>query len=74
MFQGNFRGGYGRGQSFGHNSLHTFQAPKATSSFTRSGFVGVNGPQESASNIEELTCQICFKTGHTTDICWHRFI
>lgn len=28
-----------------------------------SGFAGVNGPQGSASNMEELTYQICFKTG-----------
>ena len=22
----------------------------------------------------ELICQICFKFGHTADVCWHRFV
>ena len=34
----------------------------------------MNGPQGIPSNAEELVCQICFKPGHTADICWHRFV
>ena len=30
--------------------------------------------QRSFGNSEEITCQICFKTGHTADVCWNRFV
>ena len=42
--------------------------------FTRNGFVGMNGSTGSTGNIKETTCQVCFKIGHTADICWHRFV
>ncbi|KAH9652235.1 retrovirus-related pol polyprotein from transposon RE1 [Citrus sinensis] len=76
VFNGNFRSGNGRGQFPGQNSAHNFssQSPRNMTPLTRNGFVGMNGSTGSTRAIEETTCQICFKVGHTADICWHRFI
>ena len=72
---GGFRGGYGRGYSPGQtNTFNSFQVPRNPSQVTRGGFTGSNGMQGSSGNSEEITCQICFKTGHTADVCWHRFV
>ncbi|KAH9725227.1 hypothetical protein KPL70_007794 [Citrus sinensis] len=76
MFNGSFRSGNGRGQFSGQNTAHNFssQPPRNMIPFTRNGFVGMNGSTRSTGTIEETNCQICFKIGHTADICWHRFI
>ncbi|KAH9803128.1 G-type lectin S-receptor-like serine/threonine-protein kinase [Citrus sinensis] len=74
MFNGNHRGGYGRGHSFGPNNVNSFHALRNSMQFTRTGVTNMNGPQGIPSNAEELVCQICFKPGHTADICWHRFV
>ena len=70
MFNGNFKSGNGRGQFPGQNNAHTFhsQSPRNLTPFTRNGFTGINRPPGSTGNIEETTCQICFKIGHTADI------
>lgn len=75
MFNGrNSRNGYGRGPFFCQNSFHSFQAPRNLSLYARGGFTGMNGSQGNSSNVEELTYQICFKSGHIADIWWHRFV
>ncbi|KAL9460006.1 hypothetical protein AB3S75_003247 [Citrus x aurantiifolia] len=76
MFNGNFKSGNDRGQFPGQNNAHTFhsQSPRNLIPFTRNGFARMNGPPGSTGNIEETTCQICFKIGHTADICWHKFV
>lgn len=56
MFNGHFRGGYGIWQSFGQNSLHTFQTPRNPFLFAISRSAKVNGSQGSSSNIKELIC------------------
>lgn len=50
---------------FGQNSsgLHSFQVPRNSSTFSKNGFLRLNGPQGTLGNIEELISQICFKTG-----------
>ena len=72
---GSFRGGYGRGYSPGQtNAFNSFQTPMNPSLVIRGGFTGINGAQGSSGNGEEIICQICFKSGHTADICWHSFV
>ena len=74
MFNGNNRGGYGIGHSFGPNNVNSFHAPRNPIQFARTGVTSMNGPQGIPSNAEELVCHIHFKPGHTADICWHRFM
>lgn len=75
MYNGNFRSGYSRGRSLRQiNAFNTFQASRNSSQAIRDGFTGANRSQGSFGNIEELICQICFKSGHAANIYWHRFI
>ncbi|KAH9659793.1 Receptor-like protein 13 [Citrus sinensis] len=74
MFNGNHRGGYGRGHLFGSNNVNSFHAPRNPIQFARTGVTSMNGLQGIPNNAEELVCQICFKPGHTVDIYWHRFM
>ncbi|XP_024043206.1 uncharacterized protein LOC127899390 [Citrus sinensis] len=70
LHSGSCRGGYGRRGFTGQtNAFNFFQAPRNPSQAVGGGFNGSNGAQGSYGNIEEITCQICFKTGHTADIC-----
>ena len=75
LHTGSFRGGYGRRYSLRQtNAFNSFQTPWNPSQVIRSGFTGINGAQGISGNGEEIICQICFKSGHVVDICWHRFV
>ncbi|KAL9410716.1 hypothetical protein AB3S75_044483 [Citrus x aurantiifolia] len=75
LHTGSFRGGYSRGYSLGQiNAFNSFQAPRNPSQVIRGGFISINGAQGSSGNGEEIICQICFKSGHTANICWHRVV
>ncbi|KAH9670341.1 putative LRR receptor-like serine/threonine-protein kinase [Citrus sinensis] len=70
MFNGGFRGGFGRGYPVGNpfNGNNPL-APRSSPSVIKNGSQGAfnNNPVDSI-------CQIYFKSGHTADICWHRFV
>ena len=75
MFNGGFRSGYGRGYSFGNNfNSNNFPALRNPPSVVKNGSTNLNGSQETFNNSGDPVCQIGFKTGHTTDICCHKFI
>ena len=80
MFNGGVRNGYGRGffprnnsADFNHFSAPRNPVPKNSSFLARNG-ANMSGSQGSFNNAGELVCQICFKNGHTADVCWHRFV
>ena len=50
MFNGNHRGGYGRGHSFGPNNVNSFHAFRNPIQFARTGVISMNGPQRISSN------------------------
>ena len=76
IFNGGFRSGYGRGYSSGNNfNSNNFSALRNPPSIVKNGSTNLNGSQGTFNNnLGDRVCQICFKTGHTTDICCHRFV
>lgn len=74
MFNGNNRGRFGKGHAFGSNNINSFQAPRNSTQFIRTGVTGMNGSQGVSGNIEELVSPIYFKPSHIADICSHRFL
>ena len=74
MHNGNSRSGYGRGHLFAPNiNPNSFQTPRIPFQFIRNGFTGVNGSQTIPGIGKEMTCQICFKSGHTAHICYEEY-
>jgi hypothetical protein len=72
------RGGSGRGRgNFGRGRGQGGGRRRNTGGFTnnsnqRNG-AGRGNQGRGGSNNSKLVCQVCLKTGHTADRCWHRF-
>ena len=56
MFNGNSTGGFGKGHAFGPNNINSFQTPRSSTQFTRTGATSMNGSQGVSGNMEELVC------------------
>ena len=67
-------GNSGRGHMMGSNKSAQFGKTSFGENLISSGNMSVIEPQ--ASNGDKLVpiSQICFKSGHTTAECWHKYI
>jgi hypothetical protein len=63
------RRGHGRGRGPGRG----FSSPQSRGSFPNNSNYWCHAPIDPSTGHERPKCQVCYKLGHTSNICWYRF-
>jgi hypothetical protein len=67
------RGGPGTGRGRGRGPGRGFSSPQSCGSFSNNSNYRHPVPTDPSTRHERPKCQVCYKLGHTANICWYRF-
>jgi hypothetical protein len=67
------RGGPGTGRGRGRGPGRGFSSPQSRGSFSNNSNYRHPVPTDPSTRHERPKCQVCYKLGHTANICWYRF-
>jgi hypothetical protein len=62
-----------RGHGRGHGPSRGFSSPQSRGGFSNNSNYRCPAPTDPSGGQNRPRCQVCFKLGHTANVCWHRF-